>query len=369
MNEHMKQSTGSIRVGAETGSKSAIRNTIAAVTAAIASMVANPALANEPAFWSVQGDGQLSGDSIQIERGKDVGIYISVNDKGTFTAPDGWITKWNADKCSTARPQKCGTWEAHSAATKNENPTFSYKSGDEDAKAEDKVFVINVKATGDEKFYPKSKGDDVEARLKDVEDNTKASVTAGIYGTFVPNLPTTTQPGVGVELNVGANVTKGGIEGAYIGGALGFSHTEIPIESALRPVITSGSENRYQLMARAGWYPQFGKHFSMLLGGEAGLEVFDYSTTFTRQEPSGKTVEFVRENNQKAFAIGPVVAAEINITPNFGIAGQFSLPVTVNKVSRTIGEGVDAGGLAIKNADIGASQADPTLSAGMTFRF
>jgi hypothetical protein len=198
---------------------------------------------------------------------------------------------------------------------------------------------------------------------------------------MVPNLSTTTAPGHGFLLGVRALVVDTGAIGRFsVGGQFGWMRTRIPMEMDMKPVVTEGSEDRYQFAATLGWTPcvqiEDGgtkRDFACFnVGALIGGQVYSYSNQFVRaiRDNNGvlQNTEYTRERTQASFMMGPALGFGLKITRNFGFGLGFELPVDVTSVSRIIGEGTGNGG-SVQSTATGSPMANPTFHGGLDFAF
>lgn len=363
------------------------KNLVSAVSFIAALFVANTAFAKPPSW--------VDPDKGKIKQGEKTSVRVVVDEQGSFTAPPGWTTKWTqtrvgGDKipCAPDRPDTCGVWVASATPSSDTTATFSYVPPT--GPASNHTVSITVEALAPVVppqpaappggWYPADSGRALETRV-DALAKSKESVRLYMHYGIVPNLETTTAPGHGLILDMSALVVDSGPAARFsIGGKFAFSRTMIPIDLALKPIVTEGSEDRYTGAFTLGWTPCVQLEdagakrdfWCFNVGALTGFQAYSYANTFNRsvRNASGQleNVEFVRERTQYSFILGPEIGTSVHITRNFGLGFGFSLPIDVTSVSRTIGEGSGNGQVA-KDEAKGSVQANPTFHGGIEFFF
>lgn len=351
---------------------------ISFVAAVLFTFTANVALAKDP-LPGLKPD-KNTGMTTSVRSGEVVEFRLAVDVQGSFTAPQGWTSRFSQTKkgggpitCAPDRPATCGVWIATASVSASGNFTFGYTPPS--GAATNTVITVNVEAppppppnpqpTGS--WYPADKGDKLEKRVDTIDKRTKETVSLFMEYKFSWNVPTTTDVGHGFQLGVSALVVdQGPAARLSVGGKFGWSRTKIEIAPELNPKVTEAPEDRYTGAFTIAWTPCLQiedagvkrDFWCFGLGAMTGLDVYSYDTTFISARKSNGVVtevENVRDRTQFGWVIGPEGNTSIRITPNFGLRLGLALPITVTNISRVVGEeespGVPKSGRPAVNAE------------------
>jgi hypothetical protein len=353
------------------------KHIVSTIIAAII-LIANVASAKD-ATW-------VDPDKMKMKAGDKAVVRVVVDEKGSFTAPSGWTTRFSQTKagggkitCAPDRPETCGVWISEASLNSDTNATFSYTPPTGPSSnhtvaftVEPNVVVPPQPAAPPGGWYPADSGKKLETRVDNLEQRARENVSLFFDYKFTFNMPTTTDVGHGLQLGASAIVVdRGPAARLSVGGKFGWSRSKIEIDSSLNPTVTEGTEDRYNAAFTIGWTPcvQLDNRdfWCFNLGAMTGLGVNSYNQRFVRAERVNGVVtdvENVRERTQYSFILGPELYTNVRITPNFGIKLGFALPVTVSNVSRVIGK-EDAPGVPEK----GKPAVDAEVNGGVIFSF
>ncbi len=313
------------------------RYVCALAVAGILTGITSAATAAPRCEWEFE---KVDQNTATIPDGKKAVIMVTVVAKGTAKPQDDWSATFTAPDACPGFRQGCGTWVFTKKVTMADNGkpvTF----GVENAACEGstRTFNLTVEAKPQPLTQPAPTGalwtdeekNEVQDHVRNAIDNRWWDLSAAFV--WAPNLPTTTRVALGTQLDFNARV---GSPHAKLGAGLRWLETGIPIWEGLHPRIMETTENTYSAYFQAYGVITGGSWFQLDLGGQAGVGVFHYNTSFVRQEASGQTT-WVAEETTFSPQIAPAVAVHVLPHPNIGLDLGFALPIDLNPRDREVG--------------------------------